>query len=365
MIAVINNKTYSSIITIKEGKVTRSDARGSVIENNFHHLAKALEICSPDETIYVSRFLYKTLVDRDYEYWLGGSFKNGILLTPKEMSALMRFTMALTDTVKFENIDKYTLKDVPQLEPKIGLLVTEVVSARTQWNSHQVKENEVSIIEAPENAIPVESEKTQSLLIGLSVNNAPEKKEEKIMPDTITLNVDAPISAPVGQPVAPTYTKESVFNSIEEDEELEEEVKKKISAPSLAPSVSTSIVTIDLSEPTTKPVKEVNNEMPSTITLNLSEEVPAKKMEKPIVKDGVIRIELESGRTTLIDPMEDYLLTGPPATVTLDLTSPTASGRPIAFGRAKSPAPAPSASKVSISNKMIELALSRKAASQK
>lgn len=364
MIAVINNKTYSSVITIKEGKVTRSDARGSVIENNFHHLATALEVCSPDETIYVSRFLYKTLVDKDYEYWLGGSFKNGILLTPKEMSALMRFTMAMTDTVKFENIDKYTLKDVPQLEPKLGLLVTEVVSARTQWNSHQVKENEVSIIEAPEDAIPVESEKTQNLLIGLSINNTPEKKEEKIMPDTITLNVDAPVSAPVGQPVSPTYTKESVFNSIEEDEELEMEVKKKISAPSVAPSVSASTVTIDLSEPT-KPVKEVNDEMPPTITLNLSEEAPAKKMDKPIIKDEVIRIELESGRTTLIDPMEDYLLTGPPATVTLDLTSPTASGRPIAFGRAKSPAPAPSASKVSISNKMIELALSRKAASQK
>lgn len=364
MIAVINNKTYSSVITIKEGKVTRSDARGSVIENNFHHLAKALEICSPDETIYVSRFLYKTLVDKDYEYWLGGSFKNGILLTPKEMSALMRFTMALTDTVKFENIDKYTLKDVPQLEPKLGLLVTEVVSARTQWNSHQVKENEVSIIEAPEDAVPVESEKTQNLLIGLSINNTPEKKEEKIMPDTITLNVDAPVSAPVGQPVAPTYTKESVFNSIEEDEELEMEVKKKISAPSVTPSVSAPTVTIDLSEPT-KPVKEVNDEMPPTITLNLSEKAPAKKMDKPTIKDGVIRIELESGGTTLIDPMEDYLLTGPPAAVTLDLTSPTASGRPIAFGRAKSPAPAPSASKVSISNKMIELALSRKAASQK
>ena len=157
MIAVINNKTYSSLITVKEGKITRSDARGSVVENNFRHLVKALEIASPGEVIYVSRFLYKTLTDKDYEYWLSGSFKNGMPLTSKEMDALICFTMSMTEEVKFENIDKYTLNDTPQLTEMLGLLVTEVVSARTQWNSHQVKENEVSVLESPKALTPTES----------------------------------------------------------------------------------------------------------------------------------------------------------------------------------------------------------------
>lgn len=307
------------MITITDGKIKRQDRTGSVVENVYRMLTQAVEEAEQGEVIYVTRFLYETLKRKDYEFWLGGRFKSGELLTDGEMDAVIAFNSCLNAGVIFRNIDRYTLNDVPSLDYELGLMVTEVVSTRTDWNGHKVITDGDKSISVPETTPVVSSEKTASAMKGLAINLNEEKKEVNDMN---------------------TERKEDMVNihikgleSLQVDTELEEKMKD-----------------VQIS------VKEEKKVLVKTPT----------PMKTPKDKAKVV-IEVPSGPTHFIDPFEDVRVeVGPPASTPSGSGSPSApagSVRVEIVSAVRDSAPKSGFSPVS--NRLSEMILERRSARSK
>lgn len=319
MKTIMNNKTYASMITITDGKIKRQDRTGSVVENIYRMLTQAVEEAVQGEVIYVTRFLYETLKRKDYEFWLGGRFKSGELLTDGEMDAVIAFNSCLNAGVVFRNIDRYTLNDVPSLDYELGLMVTEVVSTRTDWNGHKVITDGGKSISVPEATPVVSSEKTASAMKGLTISLNEEKKEVNDMN---------------------TERKEDMVNiyiegleSLQVDTELEKKMKD-----------------VQIS------VKEEKKVLVKT---------PAP-MKTPKDKTKVV-IEVPSGPTHFIDPFEDVRVeVGPPASTPSGSGSSSASADSVRVEIVSAVREsAPKSGFSPVSNRLSEMILERRTARSK
>ena len=303
MYAVINNKSFVSTIEVVNGKIRRTDREGDVITNLYNALAHVCTSANASDKLYVSRFLHKMLEEKQHDYWLSeGKFRNGAKLTKEQNDAVLNFLCSYDGVTVFENIDKHTLNDLPELSHEHGLLLTEVVSCRADWNRKVVRTEEKELL-APSNAKLTTNPTTVNGFLGMSAEKETEKKEEIPMPKTepITLNLDA-IEAPTLSPetekfLATLMSQEAPLASVAPVAPIEEVslvlnldavpvtiapapvVESVVESVVVAPEPVAETIILNLDEPKTKPVQVKPNPRKSlskdTIVLNLDEENPA------------------------------------------------------------------------------------------
>lgn len=356
LFAVINNKTYTSTIELTGGRIKRTDREGDVVANVYYALAdicdKALEDDKP--VVYVSRFQFDMIKTKEYNYWMETcAFKNGTALTIEQMDAVTSFLMYSGSGISFRNIDKYTTSDIPKVDHELGLLIGEVVTARTDWNKKETVVVEKEII-APATAELTANKSIMEGLKGFSINAKSEPDRLTTLFTELTIGeVPAKI-----QGFTPDVIKDTDDDDFDMDEirkfmqeepvmKVTEDVKITVMATPVvvhelvAPVVPKSVpnaVSITVSDVKPQPVVNVvpevkktspvgvsirlDNVMPShgsnVVTINLDDQ-KKRVSSKNTPTEVSIRLEGDNIPSFFMDPFEgldeSYLIDEPSASV--------------------------------------------------